>query len=168
MTERSLVEVPAALLGAVGGWAASGGTAALDALRRAGAAAAATLQEALERRLGGPLADAPATAFATALAELLAAWGWGRLELRDGPAGLGEATLEDWVEVGPAGCPLTTGLLAGLLGRLAEAPLAALEVERDPEARRARLLFGAPARLEAVYRTLAAGQPLDAALAAAP
>lgn len=168
MTDRTTVQVPTALLAAVGGWAAAGGVDALGALRRAGAAAAEALETELERRLGGPVAEQPPEAFAAALAELLDAWGWGRLRLGDGPAGLGEATLEEWAELGPAGCPLTTGLLAGLLSRLADAPLAALEVERDPERRRARLLFGAPQRLESIYRALVAGQGLEAALAAAP
>ena len=56
------------------------------------------------------------------------------------------------------GCYFSTGLLAGFFGRLADAPLAALEVEcRSMGGARCRFLLGSVDALDSVYQELSAG-----------
>jgi predicted hydrocarbon binding protein len=77
-----------------------------------------------------------------------------------------------WREADPAagiahpGCFFGTGLLAGFFGRLADAPLAALEVEcRSMGAPRCRFLLGSAESLETVYEEMAASGDYRAAVA---
>lgn len=106
-----------------------------------------------------------------AASEFLNESGWG--EIRFEP--LGAALAIDghaWTEADPSakiehpGCFLGTGLLAGFFGRLADAPLAALEVEcRSAGADRCRFLLGAADVLEGVYDQVAAGGDYAVAVA---
>ncbi len=91
--------------------------------------------------------------------------GWGTLAL--GSLGDGVAVLdsEDWGEATPdmpleyPGCHLSSGLFADFFGRVAEAPLAVMEVEcRSAGADRCRFLLGSPEMLQRVYEGMAAGQ----------
>ena len=89
--------------------------------------------------------------------------GWG--ELRCEPLGAAVAVdSADWREADAAarldqpGCVFSTGMHAGFFGRLADAPLAALEVEcRSTGAARCRFLLGGVAVLEEVYEEMARG-----------
>ena len=97
--------------------------------------------------------------------------GWGEVTFQP----LGAAVAVDaprWseadgsAELGLPGCAFGTGLLSGFFGRLADAPLAALEVEcRSAGDARCRFLLGGAETLEAVYEEMAAGGRYAAAVA---
>ena len=62
-------------------------------------------------------------------------------------------------------CFFSTGLLAGFFGRLADAPLGALEVEcRSAGAARCRFLLGSGDALDGVYEEIAQGRDYAAAV----
>jgi uncharacterized protein len=99
--------------------------------------------------------------------------GWGSLEI--GTVGESVATLdsEDWGEADPSAsddqpsCHLTTGLFADFFGRLADAPLAVLEVEcRSAGASRCRFLVGSVDVMEHVYTSMGEGMSYDEAVGA--
>jgi predicted hydrocarbon binding protein len=97
--------------------------------------------------------------------------GWG--EIRFEPMGTVLAIdAAQWREADPTdgiphpGCFFGTGLLAGFFGRVADAPLAALEVEcRSIGAPRCRFLLGSAESLESVYEEMAASGDYRAAVA---
>jgi hypothetical protein len=71
---------------------------------------------------------------------------------------------EDWGEADPGAgldypaCHLTTGMFADFFGRIAETPLAVLEVEcRSMGAPRCRFLVGAASVMEHVYEEMGRG-----------
>ena len=96
--------------------------------------------------------------------------GWG--EVRFEPLGVVVAVDSDrWREADTSarldhpGCVFSTGLLAGFFGRLADAPLAALEVEcRSMGAQRCRFLLGSVDALDGVYQEMAQGGDYAAAV----
>lgn len=168
------------------------GRAALAALRAAllrdaGPAAAGYLQEAgyaggpavteafaawlTARRL--PAADALGVSeFEARAAEFFKETGWGTLSV--GALGDAVATLDstDWGEADPAagmdqpGCHFTAGMFADFFGRVADAPLAVMEVEcRSAGADRCRFLLGSPDTLGALYDAMAAGTGYEDAVA---
>lgn len=168
----SLIALRRALIGQVGPDAAA------RALRRAGHAAGdavfATLAHDVARSEtpDGP-EDLETVQFWTRLAQFFAACGWGHLAHEPVHAGVGALDSADWVEADPAdaasrpSCFFTTGLLANVLGRTADAAVGVLEVEcRSRGDLRCRFLFGGAAALGPLYTGLVAGQDLDAALAA--
>ena len=156
-------------------------------MRDAGASAASYLQEAgyaggdamfasFAQWLRGRGQDDPAEldlqAFETAATEYFRAAGWGSLSITS----LGEAVAaldsDDWGEADPAsalsqpGCHLTTGMFASFFGRVAEAPLAVLEVEcRSMGHDRCRFLLGNAEVMEHVYAKLETGVSYDHAVA---
>ena len=100
--------------------------------------------------------------------------GWGSLTL--GSIGNAVATVDsgDWREADPTehlpqpACFLTTGMLAGFFGQLAEAPLAVLEVEcRSMGAPRCRFLLGASDVVGHIYEGIERGMQYEAAVHAA-
>ena len=100
--------------------------------------------------------------------------GWGSLTL--GSIGDAVATVDsgDWGEVDPAvqlpqpACFLTTGMLAGFFGQLADTPLAVLEVEcRSMGASRCRFLLGASEVVGNIYEGIERGMGYEAAVQAA-
>ncbi len=148
------------------------------ALREAGRAAGAAFFASLAPNAGGDadaaareLRELPTDQFWTRIAQLLSARGWGRLSHTSPHPGVGALSADDWVEADPdaqatrPSCYFTTGLLADLLGRVAGADMAVLEVEcRSRGDARCRFLFGSPAALDALFAELADGRPADAAL----
>jgi predicted hydrocarbon binding protein len=156
-------------------------------MRDAGASAATYLQEAgyaggdamfgsFAEWLRGRGHDDPAEldlpAFEAAATEYFRAAGWGSLSI----ASLGDAVAaldsDDWGEADPAsaltqpGCHLTTGMFASFFGRVAEAPLAVLEVEcRSMGHDRCRFLLGNAQVMEHVYMKLETGVAYDHAVA---
>jgi hypothetical protein len=65
-------------------------------------------------------------------------------------------------------CNLSAGMLADFFGRVADAPLAVMEVEcRSTGAERCRFLLGSAEVMQAVYEGMSQGQPYDEAVAAA-
>jgi uncharacterized protein len=140
-----------------------------DALRAAGHAAGDAFHEILSAK--GDLAGLPADRFWQRLGQLFASRGWGQLGYREAHPGVGALEAREWVEATPDGaaeqpaCHFTTGLLANLLGRVAGADVAVLEVEcRSRGDDRCRFLFGGADAVYAVYERLAAGESADAAL----
>jgi len=78
----------------------------------------------------------------------------------------------NWAEADPhsamqfPGCYLSAGLLADFLGRVAGAPLVAMEVEcRSMGSERCRFLVGSPETMQYVYDAMSRGEPYDASLA---
>ena len=156
-------------------------------MRDAGASAATYLQEAgyaggdplfasFSAWLRGRGSDDPAEldlpAFEAAATEYFRAAGWGSLSV--GPLGEAVAALDsdDWGEADPAsaltqpGCHLTTGMFASFFGKIAEAPLAVLEVEcRSMGDGRCRFLVGNAQVMEQVYLRLENGLAYTEAVA---
>ncbi len=111
----------------------------------------------------------PAELDADALGDVLGAFframGWGNLRLeRLGPAALAVDST-DWAEAEPdarAGAPschVSAGLLAGLLGRIADQDVAVMEIEcRTRNDSRCRFLAGAQDTLQEVYAAMSEGK----------
>ena len=156
-------------------------------MRDAGPSAAAYLQEAgyaggdalfgsFTEWVRGRGQDDPVeldlAAFEASATEYFRAAGWGALSITS----LGEAVAaldsDDWGEADPASglsqpsCHFTTGMFASFFGRVAEAPLAVLEVEcRSMGHDRCRFLLGNAQVMEHVYMKLETGVAYDHAVA---
>ena len=97
--------------------------------------------------------------------------GWGSLEigsLRDAVATLDSA---DWAEADPEEandhptCHLTTGIFADFFGRVADSPLAVLEVEcRSMGHERCRFLVGSAEVMQYVYDEMGRGESYETAV----
>ena len=148
-------------------------------LRDAGPAAAAYLQEAgyaggetifasfrdwLRDRGAVAAEELAVDEFERRASEYFHDAGWG--SLRIGSLGEAVATLdsEDWGEADPAGaldhpgCHLTTGMFADFFGRVADVPLAVLEVEcRSMGAPRCRFLLGNSEVMNHIYEQMGTG-----------
>ena len=106
-----------------------------------------------------------ATVLGEVLSEFFQALGWGSLKVeRLGNAGL---TIDstDWAEAVPGTnaaspyCFYTSGLLSSILGKLAGADVAVMEVEcRSCNDARCRFLAGSPETLQAVFEAMTAGK----------
>ena len=122
--------------------------------------------------------DRPSSLAAPRLAEVLSqfftALGWGTLKA----AAAGDAAVafdtSDWAEAVPdahlqyPSCHFTSGMLADLLGRVAETSLAAMEVEcRSRGDARCRWLVGAPETLTSLYEHISQGADYLTVLGAA-
>jgi predicted hydrocarbon binding protein len=149
-----------------------GPEAAALALRQAGHAAGDALYRILSAGDSESLIAMPAERFWAQLARLFSSRGWGQLAYTQVHPGVGSLDSSDWAEVrgdGAAGqpsCHFTTGVLANLLGQLADAEVAVLEAEcRSRGDQRCRFLFGGADAVYAVYERMAAGDAPDAALA---
>ena len=113
-------------------------------------------------------------AFQSQATEFFRECGWGSLEvgaLHDTVATLDSS---DWSEATPEaglehpGCHLTSGMFADFFGRVADAPLAVMEVEcRSAGGERCRFLLGSADVLQQVYDGMAAGATYDEAVGAA-
>lgn len=115
--------------------------------------------------------DVPA--FEQRLSEFFAAAGWGRVVIGTLDDVVVTVDAESWGESAPSegapypGCHLTTGAFADLFGRVADAPVAVLEVAcRSAGAAHCRFLVGSPAVLARVHAGLEAGQSYEAAVRA--
>lgn len=155
-------------------------------LRDAGPSAAAYLQEAgyaggealfnsfrdwLRDRGSEAPEDLEVEAFERLASEYFRAAGWGALRvgsLRDAVATLDS---DDWGEADPAsgldqpGCHLSTGMFADFFGRIADHPLAVLEVEcRSMGAPRCRFLVGNAEVMEHLYTEMGNGVAYEEAM----
>src|SRR5690606_23231642 len=112
-----------------------GPEAAALALRQAGHAAGDALHRILSGGNPGFLTSLPAEKFWAQLTRLFSSRGWGQLIYTQVHPGVGSLEATDWAEVradGSAGqpsCHFTTGVLANLLGQIADAEVAVLEAE---------------------------------------
>lgn len=131
-------------------------------LQQAGYAGGDAVHGAFARWLATQGQPAPESldveAFAAQASRFFSELGWGSLQLT---AGSPIATLDspDWVEADGAGefpgCHLGTGLLAAFFGRVAEQPLAVMEVEcRSTGGSRCRFLLGSAEEMQRVWEEM--------------
>ena len=144
-------------------------------LRQVGYAFGAALEPEFTRWLGeqerAPAVELPASEFWQALNEFFQASGWGSLRHSQLHPGVAVLDSPDWIEAeNPGempvfGCHLAEGIFADVLGRVAGAPIAVLEVEcRSRGAERCRHLFGGQAALDAVFGNMQAGHSYSEAV----
>ena len=151
------------------------GHAAAGWFQEAGYAGGPALFEAfrgwLDQRDAGAPESLPLDRFQQLAGEFFRETGWGSLTV--GSLHDAVATLDspDWGEASPdAGmehpcCHLSSGMFADFFGRVADAPLAVMEVEcRSAGGERCRFLLGSAEMLQAVDEGMSAGQPYDEAV----
>lgn len=154
------------------------GQAAASYFQEAGYAGGAALFEAFRGWLDARGAGAPETLpldeFQRLAGEFFRETGWGTLTI--GTLHDAVATLDspDWGEASQGSgmehpcCHLSAGMFADFFGRVADAPLAVMEVEcRSTGAERCRFLLGSAEVMQAVYEGMSQGQPYDEAVAGA-
>lgn len=140
-------------------------------LQQAGYAGGDAVYDAFARWLADQRLPAPESldvpAFAAHASRFFADLGWGSVEFSGGAK---VATLDsrDWVEatgspdLGYPGCHVGTGLLAAFFGRLADQPLAVMEVEcRSAGASRCRFLLGSAEEMQRVWEGMAEGNSYE-------
>lgn len=153
------------------------GLAAAGYLQEAGYAGGGALFEAFRGWLAARGAGTPeslsVSAFQDRATEFFRACGWGSLTV--GALHETVATLDspDWGEATPdaalphPGCHLSSGMFADFFGRVADAPLAVMEVEcRSAGAERCRFLLGSTEVMQQVYEEMSQGVAYDEAVAA--
>ncbi len=152
--------------------------ATVSALRDAGFAAGVALYDRftdwLDERGEGAPAFLTDEEFGPLMGEFLSVVGWGALRVESVSEAVMALDTEDWAEAtdGAAtnapSCHVGTGLLAGFFGRVADAPLAVLEVEcRSAGASRCRFLIGSVDVLQYVYEAMERGVPYERAATSA-
>ncbi len=154
------------------------GPAAAGYLQEAGYAGGGALFDAFSKWLAARGAGAPDAlsleGFQLEAAEFFRHAGWGSLQvgaLHDTVATLDSA---DWGEATPEstlehpGCHFSSGMFADFFGRVAEAPLAVMEVEcRSAGGERCRFLLGSTDVMQAVYDGMSQGIGYEQAVGAA-
>jgi predicted hydrocarbon binding protein len=150
--------------------ASVGPEAAAEALRAAGHAAGDAFFRILAGGNGNDVRGLATRQFWARLSQLFSARGWGHLTYSEAHPGVGSLHTADWAEAAGGGagatCLVTTGMLANLLGQVAESEVAVLEVEcRGRGDQQCRFLFGGSDAVYAVYDRLNAGDEPDSALA---
>ena len=98
--------------------------------------------------------------FSALSAEFFEEYGWGQLQFTSLSRAVLAMDTSDWAEADGhgAGCHVSTGLLAGFFGRVADAPIAVLEVEcRAAGAGRCRFLLGSVDVLGYVHEAMGRG-----------
>ena len=153
------------------------GPAAAGYLQEAGYAGGGALFEAFRRWLAARGRGTPESlsvdGFQREATEFFRRAGWGSLEL--GALDDAVATLDsrDWGEAEPGAsaelpsCHVSAGMFADFFGRLADAPLAVMEVEcRSRGDERCRFLLGSTDVMQRVYEGMAAGEDYDSAVKA--
>jgi predicted hydrocarbon binding protein len=169
LTRDSLLALRTALFRDLGGSAAG-------YLQDAGYAGAAALYAAFGAWLqqhGHAAPDAlPSSQYASRLSEFFRDAGWGSIAVEP-LAGALAIDSSDWAEADPAnplefpGCYYTAGMLADLFGRLADAPVAVMEVEcRTMGHDRCRFLVGSAETIQRVYDSMGQGVGYAEALTA--
>lgn len=173
LSTQQMVALPTAALARLrDGVARDGGDAA--PMQDAGYVAGAALYDAFAASLAARARPTPDVldldSAQREASDFLEAAGWGAVRFER----LGAALAVDgerWAEAEPGagldhpGCYFGTALLSGFFGRLADAPLAALEVEcRSAGAPRCRFLLGAPDALARAHSALAGGADYAAVL----
>lgn len=138
-------------------------------LQEAGYAAGEATHAAFVRWLPGVASvDDPKDLAAPRLAEVLSRFfsslGWGNVEVTPLAEAAFAVDSSDWAEAQPdaqlpyPGCYFTAGVLADFMTRMAEAPLAVMEVEcRSRADHKCRWLIGSPETLTSLYQHMAQG-----------
>jgi len=147
----------------------------VDVVRDAGYAAGQALFEHFaswlaERGEHGP-DDLLDDRFPTLLTEYFQSMGWGTAHLHSLSDAVMALDATDWGEASDSargGCLVSTGLFAGFLGRLADSPIAVLEVPRpDAGDGDCRFLLGSVDVIGYVYEAMERGIPYERAAASA-
>ncbi|TVR54282.1 MAG: hypothetical protein EA421_09335 [Gemmatimonadales bacterium] len=160
-----------------------GGGSSASALQRAGFAAGEGLFREFAAGIPGKdPASLDGERFWEVLARFFERRGWGRISQSRVHPGMGLLTAWDWAETrnaetghgrtgdgktghggrGSAGCPISTGMLARVLGEVAQGPVAVLQVacpSRGDDA--CQFLFGHEDAVHRSYDLLREGVPLD-------
>ena len=145
-------------------------------LQEAGYAGGAALYQAFTQWCASKGLQVPenlgAGEFQQRASEFFSEMGWGSLTVSTLHDSVMTLDTGDWVEADPAsgmqfpGCYFSSGLLADLFGRIAGAPLAAMEVEcRSMGHARCRFLLGSAETMQHVYDGMTQGVDYDSALA---
>ncbi len=175
LTTRS-VSVPAEFFGALRASAARHDD-TVTALRDAGYAAGVSLYDSFGQWLaerGESSAEyLSEDKFGGLMAEFLTISGWGGLQVVPLSDAVVALDADDWAEVTDTDatspmCHAGTGLLAGFFGRVADAPLAVLEVEcRSMGHEHCRFLIGSVDVLQYVYEAMERGVSYERAAVSA-
>ena len=161
LTRDTLIALRAALL-------RDAGSAAAGYLQEAGYAGGGQLFEAFRHWLDSRNAGAPEVldvdAFQREATEFFRQAGWGSLKIGAIHEMVATLDSEDWGEATPEhpldhpGCHLSAGMFADFFGRVADAPLAVMEVEcRTNGAARCRFLVGSTDVMQQVYDGMSKG-----------
>jgi predicted hydrocarbon binding protein len=151
------------------------GPAAASYLQEAGYAGGETLFSAFRGWLSSRNEPAPESLTLERFEQMATAFfrdaGWGSLSVGSLRSAVAVLDSPDWGEADPQSgvdqpsCHFTTGMFADFFGRVADAPLAVLEVEcRSAGAHRCRFLVGNSEVMEHVYDTMGRGADYEAAL----
>ena len=131
-----------------------------------GEALLASFRQWLGARDARPVESLDTESFRARAVEYFRETGWGTLSITPLSSALVAIDSDNWSESDPAaalphpGCYLSSGLLADFFSRVAEAQLAAMEVEcRSMGHPRCRWLIGSGAALQAVYAAMTEGVP---------
>ncbi len=146
----------------------------VDAVRDAGYAAGQALFDHFSAWLADRSEHGPDvlldSRFSLLLREYFFEIGWGLVQL----SSLSEAVMvldaNNWGEAAATatGCPVSTGLFAGFFGRLADAPISALEVTPDSAAEgQCRFLLGSVDVMNYVWEAMERGIPYERAATSA-
>lgn len=146
----------------------------VDAIRDAGYHAGQALFDAFTAWLGARGELTPDSLDDVRFPELASAFfeemGWGQLHVSQLSDAVVALDSTDWAEADAdgSGCHVSTGLFAGFFGRLADAPIAVLEVEcRAVGDERCRFLLGSVDVLGYVHEAMGRGIAYDRAAASA-
>lgn len=146
-------------------------------LQEAGYAGGASLFDAFRQWLSSRGLGEPETlgleAFQHEATEFFRRTGWGSLEVGSLHDAVATLDSSDWAEATPEQplehpfCHLSSGMFADFFGRVADAPLAVMEVEcRSAGDGRCRFLLGSTEVMQQVYDGMAAGSSYEDAVAA--
>lgn len=153
------------------------GASAAGYLQEAGYAGGGALFEAFRSWLASRGIGAPESltvdAFQREAAEFFRRTGWGSLHVGALHETVATLDSEDWGEAAPESgaeqpsCHLSAGMFADFFGRLANAPLAVMEVEcRSAGGNRCRFLLGSTEVMQRVYEEMSEGAGYTAAVGA--
>jgi predicted hydrocarbon binding protein len=178
LSQHHLLGLPRASLGALRtALLRDGGPEAAAYLQEAGYAGGEVVFESFRNWLRTRGKDAPdeldLDSFRDLAGEYFSEAGWGTLSLGSLHDVVATLDSENWGESDPQsalehpGCHLTTGMFADFFGRLAEVPMAVLEVEcRSMGSDRCRFLVGNAEVMQYLYEQMGNGVGYDEAAAA--
>ena len=154
--------------------ALASGDAGIDGLRDAGFQAGQALFDVMSAWLADRGERSPELLtderFGVLASEFFDEHGWGTFSLTTISDAVVAIDAPRWIEadIENGGCPISTGLFAGFFGRIADAPLAVLEVEcRSNGDGRCRFLVSSVDVLGYVHEAMGRGIPYERAAASA-
>jgi predicted hydrocarbon binding protein len=144
---------------------------ATHALHDAGFATGEALYDDFARMAGADPLEMDEARFWQSLSRFFDGRGWGRIEHGRLHPGLGILRARGWAEADPQAeeaqptCAFTSGVLAHILGRVAQGPVAVLEVAcLSAGGDDCEFLFGSEGAIHEVYGHLLEGKSLDSVL----